>query len=445
MAFFGRALGRPDYGWVVLALGFVTQGLIYTVWYSFGIFFVALLSEFGWQRGPAAAAFSLFALVQSLSSPLVGLLVDRFGARVVVPTGAAIAGAGLLLASQLSSLLELYLAYGLIAAFGGALAGWIANVAVMSRWFPRAVGFATGLTSAGIGFGILVVVPLIQSVILASGWRVGYQALAALVVLGIVPANLLLQRRRPATFRAAPSEAEDEVAGQVVDLAWASRDWTLAAAARERRFWALALGCCGASFATQLVVTHQVAHLVDAGYDRALAAAVVGLMGGVSIVAKVSWGLLADRVGREITFTLGMASVVLAVGLLALAGSAPLGVLPYLFGPVMAFGYSIIGPLAPSMASDLFRGRRFAAIFGLAGLITGSGGAVGSWVAGAIFDLTGSYLAAFALAALVAVGSAALGWLAAPRKVRRPPRARPRPGTAAVGVPPAPQAQPAER
>lgn len=420
----------PRTRWVILALGFVTQGLVYTVWYSFPVFFVELVETFDWSRGPAAGAFSLFVLLQSLSGPLVGTLVERVGARWVVPAGAACIAAGLLAASRLSSLIEFYLAFGVVVALGVGLAGWISNVAIMSRWFPRSMGLASGLTSAGIGVGILVVVPAVQQAITAFGWRTAYALLAALIVIGIAPANLLLQRRQPTGFAAGPGEARDSAA-LVVDADWVARDWTLGAALRSWRFWALfgSLGC--ATFTTQLVVAHQVAHLVDSGYDRAVAAFVVGLMGGVSVPAKIAWGAASDRIGRELTYTLGLSCMGLAIALLVVAGWAPLPALPFAFGLAMGFGYATVGSVAPTLVRDLFLGRAFAAIFGAVGLANGLGAALGSWLAGLIFDLTGSYLAAFTLAGLGCLGAIVLGWVAGPRRVRRPPLLRQR-GDAAV-------------
>lgn len=171
--------------------------------------------------------------------------------------------------------------------------------------------------------------------------------------------------------------------------------------------------------ATQMIFVHQVVYLVDAGYDRVLATSIVGLIGLLSAPGKVFWSWAADNIGREMTYTLGCAAMVLAVVLLWLAKVAPSSGMLYLYAVVFALGYAVSAPLWPIVTSDLFAGHRFGSIYGFITLFSGFGNALGAWLGGYVYDMTGSYAIAFAVAVLGKVASAGVLWMVAPRKVRR--------------------------
>lgn len=435
------SLAAPSrYRWVILGVGFITQFLAYGLWYAFPVFFVAILDELGWQRGPAAGAFSTFVLIAALVAAPAGTLTDRFGPRLVIAGGAALLAVGLAACAFLTELWQLYLWYGVIGGVGIGLAGWISNVTSLSHWFPRSVASAVGFTSAGVGLSILFVVPGMQALVSTIGWRQAFLVLAGLNLL-LVPLNLVLHRalpRLPAedvgevpaaghgrseTARRDADSAASRPADLVVDRAWVARGWTLGLAARTARFWLLALGFFSISFAGQLLIVHSVAYLVDHGIQAAAAAAAVGLVGLASIPAKVLGGPISDRLGRELTLTLYVGLVLTGLVLLVVTATGVRPELLYVFPLFIGLGYACIGVLAPAMSADLYRGPSFGSIFGAIACGVGCGGALGAWAAGAVFDLTGSYALAFAGAALACVIAVVCGWLAAPRKVRRVPKA----------------------
>lgn len=430
-------IAERGYRWVILGLGFANQGLSYPIWYVFPVFFVALIEEFGWARGPAAGVFSLFVLLTGIAAPFVGRLTDRWGPRMVITLGAAVLGLALAGCSSVTELWQFYLFYGLVGGIGMSLSGWISNVTLLSRWFPRSIGAASGFTSAGIGMAILVLTPVTQARITTVGWRQAYMELALLTVLGIIPANLLLQRSPPRqaseearahAARLAPDDRQPAaprapVDDLVVDRAWAGRVWTLGLAAQTTRFWLLFVAFFAAAIAVQFVFVHQVAFLVEGGVERPLAAFAAGLIGLTSIPTKLVGGLVSDRIGRELTWAIFMAALAIGLAMLVLTGTGPYPELAYVFPLFVGVGYSGMSILTPAMVADIFRGPNFGAVFGAIAASTGLGAASGAWIAGTIYDLTGSYMSAFALAAVCCVVSAACGWLAAPRLVRRPPGA----------------------
>ena len=420
------------YGWLIVAGAVISLGLSYSVWYSFSVFYVALLAEFEWSRAASAGVFSLFVMMTGFAGVGAGALADRFGPGRVVAAGGVLLAAGLLVSSRLTELWHFYVSYGLLAGAGVGVAGWTPCVTMLNRWFSARLGLALGLSSGGIGIGILAGVPSVQSIIAGAGWRAAFAVLALLVLIGLVPTGLLLLRGRPEELgqrkdgarSPLPSErkaekADGEKGMEVVDQEWASRPWTLGLAMRTSRYWFLCTLKFVGNIAVQMIFVHQVAYLVDGGYDRMQAASVVGLIGLLSVGGKILWGWTADNIGREVTYTMGAACILAGIGLLVVTRMVDFPPLLYLYAIVFALGYAVSAPLWPAATSDLFAGPRFGSIYGFVGLFAGLGSALGSWFGGYVFDLTGSYVFAFGVAAGASVLSAAAFWIVAPRKVRR--------------------------
>lgn len=186
------------------------------------------------------------------------------------------------------------------------------------------------------------------------------------------------------------------------------------------RFWLLCAAHFLGSLACQMLLVHQVAYLVDHGIPALVAASVVSVVGLASIAGKAGGGWFSDTAGREVTYTLGMACVVVSVGMLGVIALQP-GPLPaYVYGALVGVGYSVTAPLLPALVSDLFRGRHFGAIFGTMQLGNSLGGALGPWIAGRVFDATGSYFWALSGAVLSASMATAALWVA--RSLRALPR-----------------------
>ncbi|MGQ9677503.1 MAG: MFS transporter [Chloroflexota bacterium] len=420
---------RFFYGWVVVAVAFVCLGMAYTVQNSFSIFFVAILDEYGWDRGSTALAFSVFTLVYGLGSPVTGALVDRLGPRVVVPLGAVVLSVGLFACSQVSQPWQLYAAYGLVTAIGVNALGTIVNVTVLSNWFQRQRGIAIGLAASGIGVGMLILVPIMQYIIGTHGWRTAYLSFAALVLVTLPALGIMFHRHRPEDMgllpdgRTADTPVDDQSrpAVRVVDEEWVAHDWTTTAAASTRRFWLLFASVLSAMVALQVVMVHQAAYLRDQGFDPMLAASAVALVGIFGSLGKICWGTLSDWLGREATYSLGVGCLIVGVVVLGVATDASRPWVVYAYTALFGIGYGVFAPLFPAAAADLFQGRRFASIYGALCVGSGSGSALGSWLGGQVFDLSGGYAVAFAIAGAAASLSIAGFWLAGPRYVRQVP------------------------
>lgn len=400
----------------VLVATFVTLGLAYGFWYSYSVFFVAFIGEFGWSRSVVAGAFSVFVLVHGLSSPLIGWLVERFGPRAVIASGGAVLAGSLFLAAHLSSVWHLYGVIGVLASLGVSAAGWVPSVVLIRAWFPARVGTAIGLASGGIGVGIFALVPFTQLLIDSIGWRWAFRVLGIIVAVWIVPATLLLVRVPPAAASVATPPAR--AAGGPPPRVY----WTPITVLGSWRFWGTNIVFFAGSASTQMLLVHQVAYLVDHGASALIGATIVGIVGVSSVAGKAGWGMLSDRAGRELTYSLAFGCVALSVLFLALAGAYPRTALPYIYAVLIGVGYSVTAPLTPAIASDLFGGPQFPRIFGVLQIFNSIGGALGAWVAGRIFDASGSYALALPIAAAMALLAPGLLWLVAPRRPNPPPR-----------------------
>ncbi|MFN0074490.1 MAG: MFS transporter [Chloroflexota bacterium] len=416
-----RQHGLPHYRWVILGVGFVSQGLCFSVWYAFPILFVAMLAEFGWSRAEAAGAFSILVVTNGVLGPIVGGLVERIGLRLILPAGALILGLGVIGMTTTTDLWQFYIYYGFIGGVGLGLCGWIPTVTNLMGWFPKTLGTASGIISAGTSLSILALIPLLQRVIDTDGWRAAAWILGGLIIAIVAPANALLQRRPPHPADRLSSRGQASVDPSVLDREWVGRPWTLSMALRTRRYWLVFFSFVASTLAAQMVIAHQVAYLVDNGYDASIAAFSLGLVGMGSIVGKLTWGHVSDRVGRECSWGLTATFSIAALGLLILAGSVQSVPILVIFGLLLGIGYSVGATVNPNIVADLFRGPAFGAIFGALVIGSSIGSALGAWIGGLVFDLTGSYLAAFGLVALSLLLGTFLVWLAAPRKVRRIP------------------------
>jgi len=420
------------YGWVVVISLFLALIISYGVYYTFTVFFLAMLEQFGWSRAATSGVFSLFVVAVSAGGAVAGILIDRFGPSRVVPAGGVLLAVGLAATSQLTELWQFYLYFGVICGLGVAWCGWVPCVILVNRWFAAGRGTAMGIASAGIGLGTVIMVPFTQYIISSAGWRSAYLVLAVLSLICIAPQSAWLMMGRPEELGLKP----DGVAGEnapigggakpakqmvVVDRQWISRAWSISTAVSTPRFWLMGGNLLLGVLTSQMLWVHQAAYLVDGGYDKMLAASIVGLAGLVSMPAKIMWGWISDRLGREWAFTMGVVVMLAAIVMLVLTRTFPSVWLVFGFCVAFAVGYAITAPISPTAAADIFGGPNFGSIFGFMNLGSGFGAALGAWFAGYVFDVTGSYLVAFALAAASCSLAAVSIWVAAPRRVRRVP------------------------
>ena len=376
-----------------LAVTVVTLALVYGVWYAYSVFLVALLKEFGWSRSVLAGAFSVFTLVSGGAGPVLGALADRFGPRRLILIGGALLAASLWADSVITRAWHLYVAFGVLTAIGVSTAGWTPAVVLVQRQFSARLGLALGIAGSGVGLGIFLVVPLCQALIDAVGWRWAFRALGTLAAVWILPATYLAVAEAAAPARPSPARDDAPSGAAALERALASSSF---------RYIGLAVFL--GSVCSQTLHVHQAAFLVDHGLSAMTAASVISVVGAASIVGKTGGGFVSDFWRRELVYALGMIGMIAGVGVLWLVSLAPSAWLALGYAALFGVGYSVTAFIVPAMMSDRFRGPHFGSIFGATQVASALGSALGAWLAGRIFDATGSYAIAFGLAA----GSAAV-------------------------------------
>ncbi|GIX49760.1 MAG: MFS transporter [Candidatus Tectimicrobiota bacterium] len=412
------------YGWVVVAVAFVTMGIGVNTRTAFSLLFPPLLAEFGWPRGVTAAAFSLGFLASTLYAPFLGLLMDRWGPRWVIPLGVCLVSAGMVLATQIRHPWQLYLSLGVLVVGGSVFLSYIGHSLFLPNWFVRRRGLAIGIAFSGVGVGSMVLFPWLQALIVRLGWRQACWTLAALLVVTLLPLNFCLQRQRPQDLGLAPDgdtpgePVAPEAAANVVDPAWAAVEWTLWRAMRTARFWWLFVAFFASLFAWYAVQVHQTKYLLEVGFSAEQAAYALGLVGLTGIAGQIALGHLSDRLGREWAWTLSGCGYVACYGLLLLMQRTPLPLFMYAMVAAQGLlGYGLASVYG-AIPAELFQGKHYGTIFGTLSLASSLGAAAGPWVAGSVYDRTGSYTLAFWLAIGLSLLSIVAVWRAAPRKVR---------------------------
>ena len=413
------------YGWVVVAVAFVTMAVAVNARTSFSLLFPAILDEFGWSRGVTAAAFSVGFMSSVVLAPLVGVLMDRYGPRLVIPLGAATTAVGFWAATFAASPVGLYATLGVMVVGASIAMSYISHSMFVPNWFVRRRGLAVGIAFSGVGVGAIVILPWVQSVIEADGWRRACIVLAVILVVVVIPLNVALQRRDPSDLGL---EADGGAAGGaaggrrgfdvIVDRDWATRSWTLRSAARTARFWWIAAAYFTALFAWYSVQVHQTRYLIETGFDPDIAATALGLVGLFGIAGQIGIGALSDRIGREWGWTIALVGYAACYAALIVLEARPTLALVYFIAAVQGLmGYGV-GSLYGVISNEVFAGPRFATIFSILALGGNLGAAAGPWLTGDIFDRTASYVSAFWLCGILSVVSIGCIWMAAPRKVR---------------------------
>lgn len=411
------------YGWLIVAVAFVTMGVGVNARTAFSLLFPPILAEFGWERGLTAGAFSFGFLVSAILSPLLGRLMDRHGPRVVIELGVILVASGLLLAPLVRAPWHLYATLGVLVGGGSVCLSYTGQALYLPNWFVRRRGLAISIAFSGVGVGSIILLPWLQTLIERGGWRTACWTLGVLALVLLAPLNLLVRGRpeelglAPDGDRVSPATASGRTSN-VVDAAWVAVDWTLARALRTTRFWWIALGYFCGLYSWYAVQVHQTKYLVEIGFTASVAAWALGLVSLVAIPGQIALGHLSDRIGREWVWTVGSLGFVFCYLTLLLLRDLPTPTLLYLMVVSQGLlGYGLVSVIG-AIPAEIFEGRHYGTIFGTLMLASIAGGAAGPWLTGALYDATRGYT----LAWWIAIGSSALSilaiWRAAPREIR---------------------------
>ena len=286
----GRAL---YYGWIVVAITFAIGLVGSGVRSSPAVFITPLESEFGWDRAGLASAVAINLLCFGLVAPVAGMLVERVGVRRLMLSGIALYSLALAGTMFASSLWQLQLLWGLAMGLGTGATASVLQATIATRWFVARRGLVVGMLGTSTSTGQLIFIPVLMAVVVAFGWRVGPLLLLAMAALLIVPLLLWLKEEpsdvglEPYGASAAAASTSAQAEGETVGLR---------SAVRTPEFWLL----CGSFFvcggtSNGLIGTHLLPHSIEHGIPAVMAAATVGIMGGMNFVGTLSSGWLTDK------------------------------------------------------------------------------------------------------------------------------------------------------
>ncbi len=354
--------------------------------YSVTVVLPAIQSEFGVARADASLPYTLTMIGFGVGGVLMGRMADRFGVLVPVLTGALGLGAGFIAAGLAPSLWLFCAAQGLLIGLLGTSATFAPLVADTSQWFDRRRGIALAICMSGNYTAGAFWPPVMQHFIDSVGWRQTYIGMGVFCVIAMLPLALVLRRRPPmhAPEPAAPT-------GPVRPAAWQSseRPMGMSPGSVQALLCVAGVACCVAMSMPQV---HIVAYCGDLGYGAARGAEMLSLMLGLGVLSRLFSGWISDRIGGLRTLLLG--SILQGIALLLFLpfdGLVSLYVVAGLFG---LFQGGIV-PAYALIVREHFSPREAGARVGTVLMATLFGMALGGWMSGAVFDLTGSYRAAF--------------------------------------------------
>ncbi len=424
--------GRFFYGWWIIAAAlcftFVMAG---TGFYSFGVLLKPLMNEFGWSRGAASMAQSIYLLMAAFAGFVVAKLVERHSVRKIMLLGAIIGGTSWLLVSLTFSLWYMYIMYVFVGLGLGGGAGLIPAVVVVSNWFSKRRGTAIGIATAGVALGAMILVPSIGFIAENFGWRMSYLFMGLLVLIVDVPLALFLVKDHPADVGLLPDgDDPSTVSGAVSGVVHSGHTRAYGGAAQEVQsswlkslpLYGLCLGFTLAQVGEMSIVTHEIPFITDMGISATAAAAALGITGGVGGIGKVVFGWLTDKISsRYVTI---VCFGIQLIGLLILMQTRSM-VMIWLFVALFGFGMGGMPTLMPLAVTELFGMASFGVIYGFVHFIVIGVSTIGPPFAGFIYDATGSYAFAFTVFAItyfISLIAIYFTWGVSPRPLIKPGR-----------------------
>ncbi|WP_439589411.1 MFS transporter [Hydrogenophaga sp.] len=381
------AEAESPYAWWRLAVSLALMTLGGAGMYSFTVVLPRIQADFGIDRGAASFPYTLTMIGFGVGGILMGRLSDRFGVMVPVLGGSVGLGLGFIAASASNSLWQFTLIHGLLIGLLGTSATFAPLVADTSRWFTRRRGIALAICMSGNYVAGALWPPMIQHFIENGGWRQAYFTIGAICLLVMLPLALVLRRQPPALAGAEPAPVRATAVSSPVSTE--ERPLGLSPGTLQALLCVAGVSCCVAMSMPQV---HIVAYCTDLGFGAARGAEMLSIMLGMGVASRLISGWISDRIGGLRTLLLG--SVLQGIALLMFLpfdGLVPLYLISGMFGLFQ-------GGIVPSYA--LIIREHFSPV--QAGVRTGTvlmatllGMALGGWMSGVIFDLTGSYQAAF--------------------------------------------------
>jgi len=389
-----RIIDRLFYGWVVVIASFIIITIVLGVRFSFGVFFKSLSTEFGLNRAETSGIFSTYMLLCIIFNIFAGWFVDKFGPKIIVSIMGLFTGLSLLLTSQANSLLQLLVFYSLFSAIGtGGV--YVVSMSIVTRWFDKKRGIAIGISTSGIGLGMVMMAPIATYFIAKFGWRISCILIGLISSIFIILMAMLL-KKEPGEMGFLPDGVESKggktVLSDIKESYKQPFSFSLLQAFRTSSFWYLGLSWLLFSSCFHTVLTHIVPHSTDIGISEMKAAAILSLIGATSIPGRLVVGRVSDNIGRRLTAII--CALLATVAIIWLIWSQKLWMF-YFFAMVFGFAYAGIDTSIVALVGDIFGPRSIGIILGILSIGWLIGAAIGPAIGGWIYDFSNNYFIAF--------------------------------------------------
>ncbi|GIX48996.1 MAG: putative MFS-type transporter YbfB [Candidatus Tectimicrobiota bacterium] len=397
---------RDGQRWVILAAAFVIVFMTVGTRSTLGNFFKAIIADLQWDRGTISFIVAVNIWLSGLLQPFTGHLMDRFGAKWLFTGSVAAFGLGVLLISLTQSVWYLLVVYGLVMAAATAGASITLTNALVARWFTQRRGLAIGFTNAGSALGQLSLVYISYLLLSAFGWRLSHVYLGLAILIVALPMALLIPRRTARGDGVAGAAGTSRVRAPLETQSWRQ-------ALRSLPLWQINGGYFVCGMTVALYYTHLIPLATDRGFSPATAAATFSVLAAASAFGSLLGGGLSDRLGRKNVLALAYFTRAVAFALLlvwrhelALYAFALLGGVSWLATP----------PSVMALTGEIYGMRALGTLGGISLLAHQIGGGLSVWLAGVLFDLTGSYDISLLLAVLALLGASATSFSIAERR-----------------------------
>jgi MFS family permease len=412
---------KLHYAWVVLFAACMLNIASRADHGSFGVFVEPLVELFGWSRGDISAAYSIAFIVGLPAVVIMGWLGDRYGARWLMIGATLLITAGTYLIGTVTELWQFYVFYGFFVGSMGHAAFTVLLPVILTRWFDRHMGLAVGIYWAAMGIGPMVFAPLFRWLIETRGWAPAFTLIAMVVGVILLGFSLLI-RSSPRELGLAPYGAEKSPPEPQTPRSVGIAPAGLREVLRERPVWLLIaihfLGCAGHS----VILAHVVSMAITQGISGMEAAAALSIISGASAVSRFACALLTAHFGGRVVLTLAL-----------IGQGAPIFILFFADGPWTFYAFALIFGLCyggemvgfPIINRQMFGAAApLSTIYSLEMVGAGTGMALGGWLGGFLFDLSGAYTWSIAAAILTTCIGIPLALALPPHK--RPPAAGPK-------------------
>ena len=375
--------GKVFYGWwIVVASFFLMFAGVGILINTYGVLFGAIVSDMGFSRGGLGLYFTLMALALMVSSPILGKIIVKYNAQVVITVSLVVSGLGFIAFSQATQLWHFYVIAIIVGLFAAGTSTLPASM-MLTNWFNDKRGMAMGIAFTGSGIGGMVCNPLAQYVISNYGWQTAYVVLGVIFLAVTLPFALFVIKLYPSLKGLTPLGANEGGAGQTASVMGLS----MGEASKKSLFWLLGIALFVVLLLQVGIQNNIPIFLQDLGHSATFAASVMAAYMGLLVVGKMLLGTLLDKFGPKIGVTFCL--VLLIAALFFFINGRPL-IMVGLFALAFAFGSPITTVYPSYVIGHMFGNLDYGTIYGIMNIFITMGLAFAMPVTGAVYDKIGT-------------------------------------------------------